>query len=217
MKKLWLAVGGAVIIVAIALVLFFTLFYRGDNATNSIELNGSWLVYQYGENKIDDEFLVFEGNTVKDYRNSEVFATSTFTYSNDKLDMPDISKEFAVSVKSDNFIVLIQPDTVEWKLARVSNEASSIAGLTAEELVGEYDVVMVAGEKRTGETMTFTPDSFSDVRDGNAYLSCKYYLDNNGHLLHASEIQKDFFVYVNGKNLILIDCTDRYVWELIKQ
>lgn len=36
-------------------------------------------------------------------------------------------------------------------------------------------------------------------------------------LLRVDELEKDYLVYMNGKTLMLIDATDRYVWELTKK
>lgn len=210
--------GGLVIIItAIVVGIIFVFYGREKNTSvNHIDLTGTWVLFQKGDSSIDNELLVFDGNQAIDYRNNKEFATSKYT-SDSTLKMPDISKEFVVTIKSDNYVVLTESNTIEWKLARVSNGVSDIPEITIEDIVGEYDVVLVAGEKRTGETMNFSQDSLSDIRNGREYLSCKYSLDGANHLLRAEEINKEFRVFNFGKNVILIDCGERYVWELIER
>ena len=88
--------------------------------------------------------------------------------------------------------------------------------MNATDLVGEYDVLLVAGEKRTDAIIAFTDTTLTDTRNGEVFLSCNYEL-NSGHLLNAPEISKEFTAYKNGSSLMLIDNTDGYIWELKKK
>ncbi len=209
---------GAFFIIAVTAVSFCLIIFSKKTSEQKISFEGVWLVYQYAENKVDNEIMVFDKNTVSDYRdrNIDAFSTSSYTYENGELNMPDVSKKFTVRVKSDNNIVLMEPDTKEWKMARIASSISSISNLSPADLAGKYNVVRVAGETKHNEVMTFSETTLVDTRNGEEYISCDYLLENNGHLLHATEIGKDFLVYMNANNLILIDCADRYVWELAK-
>ncbi len=218
MKKKGLIIAGGILIIAVvvAVVCFIITGDSGSNPTSTVELEGTWCVYQYAENKIDNEFMVFNNSSVSDYRdgNEDPYITSSYTYENGKLTMPEISKEFTVRVVSDSNIILVEPDTREWKMIKVSNGDRDINDLTASDLVGEYTVVMMAGEQRSNEVMVFTDSTFTDTRDGEEYLSCKYELTSS-NLLKASDISKEYYVYKNSNVLILIDKADGYVWELI--
>ena len=222
-KPLWLVLGGVVIIavfaVAISLILSSKKNEDNLNSNQKLDLKGVWLVYQYLDNKINDEFMVFTEDTVADYRGGkqEPFASSSYTFADGKLSMPDISKEFTVRIISDNCVFLVEPDTREWKLARVASSLDSIPEVTASSLAGEYDVVCVVGEKRNNEVMVFDETSLTDYRDGKEYLKCDYSLDESGRLLHAIDIGQDFLVYLNSNSLILIEDQTRYVWELKKR
>lgn len=99
-------------------------------------------------------------------------------------------------------------------MIKVSNGDRDNKALTAADLVGEYDVIMVAGEKRTNEVMTFTDSNLTDTRDGAKYISCNYEIVS-GHLLKAADISKEFYIYRNGSVLMLIEKDEGYVWELI--
>lgn len=218
MKKKGLIIAGGIFIIAVmvAVICFIITGGSGSNPTSTVKLDGTWHVYQYGENKIDNEYMVFNNGSISDYRdgNEDPYITSSYTYENGKLIMPEISKEFTVRVVSDNNIILVEPDTREWKMIKVSDGDRDYKALTPADLVGEYDVVMVAGEKRTNEVMTFTDSNLTDTRDGAKYISCNYEIVS-GHLLKAPDISKEFYIYKNGSVLMLIEKDEGYVWELI--
>ena len=80
-------------------------------------------------------------------------------------------------------------------------------------MVGEYDVVMVAGEKRSNEVMAFTDSNLTDTRDGEKYISCNYEIVS-GHLLKAVDISKEFYIYKNGNILIFNDTTKDFLYTV---
>lgn len=220
MKKAGTIVGGVFIVAVVAIVLVFIISNTNSRTTDTLDINGVWRVYQHGENKVDDEYMSFDNGKIIDYRNGEEYASAEYTYADGVLSIPEILKEFTVAIKSNNYIILIEQNTIEWKLARISSSASNnlnITEVTVNSIVGEYDVTMVAGEKRNEEIMSFSEVSFVDKRNGKTFLTSEYTIESNSHLLHASEINKDFWVYLDGNNLVLIDCADRYVWELVKR
>ena len=217
MKKKGVIIAGGILIIAV-LVAVFCFIITSNNVifqTPTVELDGTWYVYQYAENKKNNEIMVFINGSVSDYRdgNEDPYITSSYTYENGKLIMSEISKEFSVRVVSDNNIILVEPDTREWKMIKISNGDRDFKDLTTSDLSGEYDVVMVANEKRLNEVMTFTDSNLTDTRDGAKYISCNYEIVS-GHLLIAKEISKEFYIYKNGSILLLIEKDAGYVWEL---
>lgn len=217
MKKRGLLFLGGVLIIAVIVAVVCIISFTGNskNQSNTVSIDGTWRVYQYAENKVDNEFMVFQNGSAADYRdgNNEPYLQSSYKHENGLLTFPDIEKEYTVRIISDNNIIIIEPDTREWKLIKVSNGDRDIKELNAEDLVGEYDVVLVAGEKREEEVAKFTDTTFTDTRKGELFLSCNYELDT-GHLLRLPEISKEFTAYKNGNILMLIDKTDGYIWEL---
>lgn len=220
MKKKIALIVGCVLIVAVAIivVILIKLGY-GNNGDLSLNLESTWIVYQYGADKVDDEYMIFTEDEVLDYRDkkAEPFVKSSYTYKDGLLNMPEINKKFTIKIISNNNIVLVEPDTKEWKMLRVASSDGNIKKIGTKDIVGDYTVISVAGEKRDNEYMSFTETSLVDTRNGKEYIVCDYTLDSETHLLHADQIGKDFIVYMNGNNLLLIDVADRYVWELVKK
>lgn len=219
MKKKGIVILGGILIVAVfVVVICFVVFSGKSNATVTIDLNGTWYVYQYAEYKVENEFMVFENGKVSDYRDGSIepYVSSTYTYEEDSLKMPDISKDFTVRIISDNNIILIEPDTKEWKMIRIASADKEVTAVTPSDLVGEYNVIMFAGEPRNNETMIFTDSMLTDIRDGKEYISCSYEIVSD-NLLNALDIKKEYSVFKNGNILMLIDNADNYVWEMTEK
>ena len=219
MKKSILVILGAI---AITIVLGGVLLFIGNSATSSngivtVDLNGTWYVYQYGSDIVENEIMVFSDGNVFDYRDDSdsPAITSTYTYTSDGiLNMHDVSREFTVRIVSENNIILIEPNTIEWKLVRIADPEQKIEEVTNDKLQGQYIVKMVAGEVRTNEEMIFTENQLTDVRDGEEYISCSYEM-RSGHLLYAIELSKEYTVFINGTTAMMIDKAANYVWELV--
>ncbi len=67
--------------------------------------------------------MVLEGSQAADYRDGAEtpFLSTTFTLNDGTtLRMEDIGKEFAVQQVSENNVILVEPNTMEWKMFRVS-------------------------------------------------------------------------------------------------
>ena len=217
-KKSLVIAGGVFIVVVLAVVIAFVIIGGNNTSALEVDLNGTWCVYQYAENKIDNEFMVFNEGVVSDFRDGkeDPYITSSYTYENGTLVMAEISKEFTVRVISDNNIILVEPDTREWKMIKVSNGDRDIKELTPADLIGEYTVVSVAGEPRENEVMTFSDTKITDTRNDEEYLASQYEL-TSGHSLILNDISKEFYVYKNANAMLLIDKVDGYVWELIEK
>ena len=217
-QKVRIGIGLVFIACVVGIVSYILFSGNGEeipSESKEISLAGTWRVYQYIGQNVDNEFMVFDEDNVDDYRDGvqEPYASSTYSYENGELSMPDISKEFTVRILTKNHIILVEPNSYEWRMIKVANGGEDIQDVTAADLMGEYDVTMVAGEPRDSETMTFTETDFTDVRDGKEYLSSKYEMLTS-HIINAIGISKEFDVYQNGDALMLIDRVDGYAWEL---
>lgn len=217
MKKKGLLILGGIMIVAVFAVVIFIISSTGKSTApaEAFSIDGTWRVYQYAENRVENEFMVFQNGSVKGYRdgNDEAYLNSNFTFESGTLTFSDASKKFAVRIISNNNIIIVEPDTREWKMIKVSDGDRDIKDLLSADLVGDYDVLLVAGEKRTEEVISFTDVSFRDTRRGEEFISASYELIS-GHLLKMPDIAKEFTCYKNGTALMLIDNVDGYIWEL---
>ena len=217
MKK-GLIISGCILIVTVfvAVTIFVNSGSTPSEPAPEVNLRGTWRVYQYAENKVDNEYMMFGADVFSDFRdgNNEAYITSSYQFSDGILVMPEISKNFSLRTVSDNNIILVEPDTREWKLIKVSNGNMDFWEPKGADLTGDYLVSMVAGETRSNEEMVFSESSLTDYRDGELYISSDYELIS-GHVLRAVALSKDFYIYKNGDVLMMIEKDDGYVWELL--
>lgn len=218
MRKRGLIIAGGILIVAVITAVICLILNTESTLAPTVNLNGTWCVYQYAENRQEDEFIVFQDGMATDYRgeNEELYIKSAYTYNDSKLLLTDIEKEFTVRVISDNNIIMVEPDGREWKMIKVSNGDRDITNLTAVSIAGEYNVVRVAGIERTNEIMIFTDTAFKNIRNGDEFMFCEYEFVSS-QLMKVEDISKEYITYKNGDVLLLIDKTDWYVWELIAE
>lgn len=219
MKNKFSIIAGILMIVIVLTVTigFVSCGPKSDNQVD-ISLDGTWLVYQRGEDISRTEYLVFKGDTVSDYRDgsAEAFATSSYTLKGNTLSVPDLELTFTVEIISKNNIILTEPNTRVWRLLLVGNTDYNVEAVTSENIVGEYDVVVVGTQPRTNETISFTQTQFSFVQNGTETMSSKYELTND-HMLSLLDMNRQYAVYMNGDNLLFIGLDDNGVWELVRK
>ncbi len=216
MKKGMYIAGGIVIVVAIALISVF-LLSTGAPKAEVVDLTGIWKVYRCGDDLIDNEYMVFEENHVADYRDGaeEPFLSAAYTLSDGTtLRMEDIGKEFAVRQVSKNNVILVEPNTMEWKMFRVTENGVQPANFNREAIIGKWTVVMHAGQVKTDEIMEFTDAAMADYRSEELYIEGEYVWNEDGTFA-VPVIGHTFAPYMAGEDTIILhDLTDGYLWEL---
>ena len=218
MKKKTLVVVGALVIAAvIGTVLFFILHGDEEQHSDAFAISGTWLIIQHGEECPRNEFMVFTDTNVSFYRNasSTPAATSAYSIKGNKLNTPDIDKEFNIRVVSEHNIVLIESNTVVWRLLLVGNSNADMNRIVPERVEGIYDVLIVGEEHRQNEQITFTDTHMSLVQDGKETISSDYLITDEG-FLRLTTINRDFFVYADDAVLLFVNPDDNCVWELKK-
>ncbi|MCR4610781.1 MAG: hypothetical protein K5644_02670 [Lachnospiraceae bacterium] len=216
-KKTHVILGAIVIAVILGAVLFFVLQGEGNESTEEVSLKGTWLVFQHAGETPRDEFMVFDDTDVSYYQkgDSKPVATSEYSIKNGKLEAPDIEKSFTIRIISDNNVELIEPSTIVWRLLLVGGSDVDITEIVPQNIEGVYDVKVVGEESRQEETMTFTESHLSFVQGGSETISSDYYISEDG-ILHLMTPDREYYVYVNGNNLLFIGVADNGVWELHK-
>jgi hypothetical protein len=216
MKKGIFITGCIVIVVAIALISVFLLSTSAPEV-EAVDLTGIWKVYRHGGDLIDNEYMVFEGKQVTDYRDGveEPFLSAAYMLSDGTtLRMEDIGKEFVVRQVSENNVNLVEPNTVEWKMFRVTVNGVQPADFNRETIIGKWTVVMHAGQAKTDEIMEFTDTAMADYRSEELYIEGEYVWNEDG-TFEVPVIGHTFAPYMADEDTIILhDLTDGYLWEL---
>ena len=215
-KKGLLIAGGALILVVIIAIAIF-LAATAKPADPTIDLTGIWKVYRYGDDVISSEYMIFDSEQVSDYRDgaAEPFISSSYTWvDSTTISMEQNKRTFTVRQVSENNVILVEPNTIEWKMFRVSANGVQPGDFDPAALPGKWNVVMHAGQAITNESMEFTETALTDYRDGAVYLESEYIWNEDGTLT-ATGLNHTFEVYASDDNtIILFDLTDGYLWEL---
>lgn len=216
-KKAFVIVGAVVIIAVLGAVLFFVLHRQEKQHVETVSLNGTWLIFQHGNELPREEFMVFTDTNVSYYRNgdSNPAASSAYSIKDGKLSTPDINKNFSIRIISENNIELTESNMTVWRLLLVGDPDVDKSKIIPASVDGVYDVKVVGEEPRHDEKMTFSDSHLSFVQGGKETISSDYFITDNG-ILHLTTINRDYYVYVNGNNLLFIGVVDNGVWELYK-
>jgi len=217
-KKVGFIAGGVVIVAVFAAVIAFVLLRQPEGLTQEPNLIGTWKVYQNADKRLSDEFLTFTANSVDYYKGGveTPFTSATYEMEGTTLTIEALGKEFTVRVLSDHQVILTQPNTIEWKLHRIAENEKMGATLPENTLVGSWDCVMMAGEKRENEVLEFTEATITDTRDGKTFLSTSYAW-TAGQTIALEDPSIVFQVYCPSEDVaMLYDINDGYLWELHK-
>lgn len=223
MKKrtIWI-ICTAVIVVALAGMLAFVL--GGNKPKNlSISMDGNWMVVaniNEGElTLIDNEYMVFENNTVKDYRDNSTdpYAQSTYSIDADVLALKDISRTYHISVKSDNVVALYTNERTYMTLVKTELTPDEQTTFNAAEMSGRWDVIYRNSDQPVDEYFVFDFPVLQDFRNGETKpnITAEYYWNENHIVVDA--IGKDMVLRVISNNhVVLVEVDTGYVWELQK-
>lgn len=230
-KKLLFTVGGIFTVVALATMLLFV--FSGDEITNTpntvtIDLDGTWKVaayFQAGSTNLPDrEYFVFTDDSATAYRSgeSQPYATSSYEltaefYPNLELSFPDISRKYAVSVVTDNYIRLYESSSVYMELIRYANDDLSDLNFSEDVVVGSWNVVYRnTAEVISEEKIYFEDGILNDYRNGSSdpVASVPYYWNEKGCLC-VDDLGAEMLCYPLSKDVIFfVEISTGYVWEL---
>ncbi len=183
----------------------------------TIELDGSWQVIAKADEYVDDEVIEFQNGQFKDYRDGNLtpYLESSFSISNDRLELKDISKVFYIAEKTDNYFIFIDDsDKSEWKVIKKPQRMMS-----SDWLVGNWNVIMHDDSLTANEKVTYTKDKVDIFKDGSSDPSVSSdYSWKNDNTIYVDVLGMDVYLYaVDDNTLIMRQSTEGYVWELSKQ
>ncbi len=214
------------IVVAVSGMMIFALGGKKESPVAiPIQMDGTWLVVSDvndGElTLIDNEYIVFEQGQVEYYRdNSEIpFAKSTFSVEKDILNLPDISRKYHISTKTQNYIAIYSDKNSYKSLVRTKVSAIDQNAFDPKGIIGQWNIVYRNTDQVISEEyLLFDGEILSDYRNGKEepVLSAKYEWKGNHIIVDA--IGKDMVLKVISKDEIALVETDTgFIWELKKE
>jgi len=221
-KNLFYIIGGVVLAIIIAALVIFIIKTSGQG-TEPFAIEGTWKIHTKYDKAVEGEYLVFEGDTVKAYRNGQEILNTTYEWTKDGshivLDTDKLSaNRFFIKKHTDNHIILVEPgDTdsskLRWELVRVADKAGTFDKAS---IKGEWIVIWHAGRAGEAETIVFDDTNMKDYVNGELKLDATYVWDEFQENTFYIEKMNDYFtVYrTDADTVILIQKSINGIWEI---
>ena len=223
-KKLPWIVGGIVVIVGIIILAIFALGGKDAVPQNTVNIVGTWKVAAYVNNGsatiVDNEFMVFDNETAKDYRDDaqEPFVVSKYELKDLDITLTDINRLYSIEQHTDNYIRLYESDKVYMELIRWKNADMSVVTIDPDAITGKWEIVFRNTDQvYAGDCLQFENGTIGQVKAGasEAVASAPYEI-KDGHLI-VSGWGKDMVIYpLTDDTFLMVEiATDTgFIWEL---
>ncbi len=224
-KRIAFSVSIVFIAAAIFAMLFFALSGKGSAEADAVNLSGTWEVAASVENGkaalAEDEFMVFEAEMAYAYRegSSEPYASSKYEVHSGKeltLRLPDISRQYVIDLKSENYICLYENPESHIRLIRYPDEERKAVKVERSFIVGKWEVVYRNAAEKIDEVLEFGNSELADYRAGSdvPYATSPYSWVG-GKCFHAGQLGKTMEVHPLSEDvMILVETDTAEVWEL---
>lgn len=223
-KKLFFIISGVVIAVSITVMVMFVFSSCDDVITEPKNVEGTWKVavsVSSGTMSIvDNEYMVFSGDTASDYRDGAVFVESSFSLdSNQQLTLSDIGRKYSVTHYTDNYIRLYGSQDTYMDLIRYSNPSMSPLDFDTASFDGTWDIAFrMTDHAYAGDYMVFENGMASQYSGGvsKPVTTSAYSWQDGNHLL-VDVWSKEMVAYpLSNSTIILVELAPDtgYIWEL---
>lgn len=234
-KNILFVLCGLFVAVALGAMLMFVLSENNNETQDQnptlIELEGTWKVAVCVQNGtatlIDNEYFVFKENNASAYKNGEStpYASSTFeltassNYPNQDMKLSDISRQYTMSVITENYIRLYESSSVYMELIRYANEDRSELYFDEEIINGKWNVAYRnTAEIIAEEHIEFANGELRDYRNGaDAPSATTVYSWDDGNCISAEAWDIEMKCFPLTEEIVLfVEVGTGYVWELHK-
>lgn len=223
-KKLPFIISSVVIAAVIIAMVMFALNGRDDASAVPLNMEGTWKVavsVSAGSMSIvDNEYMIFSGDTADDYRDGEAFVKSSFSLDGSlQMDLPDIGRKYSVTRYTDNYIRLYESQDTYMDLIRYGDPDMGAINFDTASFDGTWDIAFRMTDRvYAGDYMVFENGTASQYSGGASepVATSGYSWQNGNHLL-VDAWSKEMVVYPTSDNVVMMVelATDTgYIWEL---
>ena len=212
----------AFVLVAIAMLLIFVFSGNSMDDMKAIELNGTWKVAAYFSNGSptlpENEYMIFNDDTATAYRDGATIATSTYSLTGGTiLELSDISRQYTIERRTDNYIRLYESSSVYMELIRYPKEDLSSSSVDKSKLYDSWKVSYRNTDTPiTDETLVFTENEIKDYRNGSDDpAAVSSYTWTKSDCLLAEKWGIEFqLVQLSDNTILFIETKSGLIWEL---
>ena len=224
-KKIPYIVCGIIVLVAITAMIIFVLSGKDEVSTETVDLQGMWKVAVYVNNGtptiIDNEYMQFDENSVRDYRdNAEApYAESSYTLDEGlQLSLPDISRNYSVEKFTENYVRLYESQDVYMELIRYKNEDMSPLEVDTAKFEGKWNITYRnTANVYAGSYMVFENGTAAQYSAGSSEpVATSSFSWQNGNHLIVDGWAKEMVLYpVSDSTIIMVELATEtgFIWE----
>ena len=215
----------AVVVVAIVVSIIFV--FSGDNNPNAnkFSFDGTWVICANYSAEVptftENQFAVFEGDTMKMYKDNleTPYATSKYLVDDaNKLVLSDIDADYVVDKKTDNYIRLYKNASNFMVLVRNTSSELAVEKCTAADFLGDWNVIMKGSEINQGDTLSFNDSSFDYCKAASSTpaVTSDYAVAESRLSAPGAGLNLRCLKTVNG-NIIMLEEGNTNAWEIAKK
>lgn len=228
-RKVILIIAGVFVVLALGVMLLFV-FSGSDPETEEVSfaMEGTWKVAAYAAGGSvtlpEEEYFVFTGDSASAYRNgeSEPYVTSSYeqigysAYADMELNLPELSRNYVVSICTDNYLCLREGESVFTQLIRCADDEMTTVSFEEDIVEGHWVVAYRNTTEVMEEEITFENGMLYDYRNGSAepVATVPYYWNEAGHIC-VDALGVEMVCYPMTEDIIFfVEVATGYVWEL---
>ncbi|WP_066925688.1 hypothetical protein [Murdochiella massiliensis] len=223
-KKVMIGAAIAVVVVALAAIMVFVFTGKEGEHTSTVELDGTWKVaVNVADGSISipqNEYMVFDNGEARDYRdgNTVPYVKSTYKVSGDVLELPDISRTYHISQKTEQYVSLYTNDDTYMTLVKADNESVLSEAFSPDTVTGKWNVTYRPTDKPiANEYLVFGDSTLADFRDNAETPTIEADYEWSGNVIKAPALGIEMSASIVGTDrIILVDANEGYVWLLTK-
>lgn len=226
-KKIIYGICAGVVVIAVALCLIFVFSGNIEVANQAPKFEGTWMICANYTNEVptfnENQYIVFENETAKIYKNDlkNPYATSKYIIDDaNNLVLSDIDRKYLIDKKTDNCIRLYENAESFMLIVKNNSPELAVAGCTANDFKGNWNVVMKGSEINMGDSLAFTEKSFEYYRasapDSPAATSAYSVSDDSILIAQEAGLSLKCYKTANG-HIVMLEKNTSNAWEIAKK
>lgn len=220
-KSIIISIVSAFLLAAIVSLLIFVFVGKPSESMKTINLNGTWKIAAYFSNGVpslpENEYMIFTNDSATAHRNGTTVATSKYLITGGtSLELLDISRQYTIDRRTDNYIRLYENASVYMELIRYPNDDLSESHVNAEKLYDNWKVSYRNTDTPMEEILVFTETKIEDYRNGSSEpAAISEYTWTTKNCLLAEKWGIEFkLIQFSDNTIFFIETQSGLIWEL---
>lgn len=221
-KSIMIIVVSALVCITIAALLIFVFSGESNDNVKTIELNGTWKVVAHFTNETpqlsENEYVTFTDDRAVARKDGATIADSAYTLTGGrKLELSDISRQYTLERRTDNYIRLYETESTYMDLVRYPNDDLSVSPIDKSKLYYKWKVAYRnTAELIVNEIIAFAEDKIEDYRNNSVDpVAVSNYTWSQSDCIFAETWKVEYRLILFSDDVIFfVETQSGFVWEL---